>query len=481
MKLKELLKGITFEGIQYNAEKEILNVNFDSRKVTGSDLFVAQRGVHIDGHDFIESSVEKGATAVVCEVLPLVLKEDVSYIVCADASLALGIIASNFYGNPSHELKLVGVTGTNGKTTTATLLYRLIGKLGFKCGLLSTVSNFIGETEEPATHTTPDALAINSYLRRMVDEGCKYCFMEISSHSIAQERIAGLYFAGGIFSNITHDHLDYHKTFKNYIAAKQQFFTQLPSTAFALTNIDDKNGMIMVQNSKAKIVTYSCKTMADYHCQSIEKQMDGTLLMLDGNEVWTHFTGDFNMYNLLSVYGAARELGFSKFSLLNPISELRPVCGRFDTIMSKEGVLAVVDYAHTPDAVENVLKTINEVKTKDNLVITVVGAGGDRDKTKRPEMAACAARLSDRVILTSDNPRTENPIDILNDMLEGVKGCANVIVEADRAKAIHMALELAKKGDVVLIAGKGHENYQDIQGVKHHFDDKEVVQDYFKN
>lgn len=475
MILKELLEGVTYESRQLNLSENITAIQFDSRKIEEYGLFVAQRGVHIDGHHYIDKAIELGARAVVCEEYPENLTEGISYVKCVDSSEALGIIASNFYGRPSETLCLVGVTGTNGKTTTATLLYELMRLMNIKSGLLSTVCNYVDEICEPATHTTPDALAINRYLKRMVDAGCEYCFMEVSSHAIDQKRIAGLWFKGGIFTNITHDHLDYHKTFKAYIAAKQSFFTQLPATSFALTNIDDKNGIIMVQNSKAKVVTYSCKTMADYHGMSLEKHMDGTLLQLDDKEVWTHFTGDFNMYNLLAVYGTARELGFSKFKLLLPISQLRPVSGRFDTVMSSSGVLAVIDYAHTPDAVENVLRTINEVKAKDRRVITVVGAGGDRDKTKRPEMAQSAAELSDIVILTSDNPRSEDPNDIIEDMLVGVGSFQNVKVEVDRALAIEKALIMAEAGDVVLIAGKGHENYQEIKGVKHHFDDKEVV------
>lgn len=475
MILQELLEDISYEAQNLNLLIDIEDIQFDSRKIKKNNLFIAQKGVHIDGHTYINRAIELGAVAIICEQYPQELIKDICYIKCGDSSAALGIVASNFFGRPSNKLKLIGVTGTNGKTSTATLLYQLMLLLDKKSGLLSTVCNYVDTNCESATHTTPDAIAINHYLQRMVDAGCEYCFMEVSSHAIDQKRISGLHFKGGVFTNITHDHLDYHKTFKSYIAAKQQFFTHLGEDAFALTNIDDKNGMIMVQNSKAAIYTYSCKTMADYHCKSIEKHMDGTLLLLDDKEVWTHFTGDFNMYNLLAVYGTARLLGFSKYQLLLPISKLRPVAGRFDTVMSSEGVLAVIDYAHTPDAVENVLRTINEIKEIGKRVITVVGAGGDRDKTKRPEMARSASNLSDIVILTSDNPRSEEPQSILDDMLAGVIGESNIIVEVDRKEAIKHAVALANKGDVVLIAGKGHENYQEIKGVKYHFDDKEMI------
>lgn len=479
--LKELLSGVSIKEVHGDPGVCIENVHFDSRKIGLGDLFVAQRGVSADGHMFIEKALALGAVAVVCEELPQQLKEEMTYVVVADSSSALGIIASNYYGRPSQRLKLVGVTGTNGKTTTATLLYELVCLAGYKAGLLSTVCNYIGEEKIPSTHTTPDALAINAYLSRMVEAGCEYCFMEVSSHSIHQKRIAGLDFDGAIFSNITHDHLDYHKTFKAYIEAKKAFFDHLPSHAFALTNADDKNGLVMLQNTLAHKYTYSCRTMADFNAKVIEKRLDGTLLKLDGEEVWTKFTGDFNAYNILAVYATVCLLDFERGEVLKYVSMLVPVSGRFETLISSTGVMAVVDYAHTPDAIENVLSTIRGLVGKNNMVITVVGAGGDRDKTKRPEMAEAACRYSDRVILTSDNPRSEEPGDILRDMQAGVKeeDQGKVKVLADRKEAIYEAIRMASKGDIVLVAGKGHENYQEIKGIKHHFDDKEVVREIF--
>lgn len=420
-KLKELLNGVNVGKVYGDTDREIGHIHFDSRKIEPGDVFIAQRGVNADGHAFIDKALTRGAVAVVCEQLPENRPEEVTYIWTADTSEALGVMAGNYWDNPSRELKLVGVTGTNGKTTTATLLYELVRLAGEKAGLLSTVCNYIGEEKIPATHTTPDALSIQELLRRMVDAGCRYCFMEASSHAIHQKRIAGLDFDGAIFSNITHDHLDYHKTFKAYIEAKKAFFDRLPAHAFALTNADDKNGLVMLQNTRAHRYTYSCRTMADFTAKVLEKHLDGTLLRLDGEEVWTKFTGDFNAYNLLAVYAAARLLGFPKENVLEYVSLLVPVSGRFETLISTEGVMAVVDYAHTPDAVENVLSTICGLKGRDNQVITVVGAGGDRDKTKRPEMADAACRYSDHVILTSDNPRSEDPEQIIRDMLTGVK------------------------------------------------------------
>lgn len=480
-KLKELLQGVAYEEIHGNADIPVNAIHFDSRKVGKDDVFVAQRGVNIDGHAFIQKATEAGVTGVVCEELPAVLAEGVCYVKVADSSEALGKMVANFYGNPSRKMKLVGVTGTNGKTTTATLLYELVRLMGKKAGLLSTVCNYVDEEKYPSTHTTPDAVELNGYLKKMVEAGCEYCFMEVSSHSIHQKRIAGLDFDGAVFSNITHDHLDYHKTFKAYIEAKKAFFDGLKKEAFALTNADDKNGLVMLQNTAARRVIYSCRTLADFNAKVIEKHLDGTLLLLDGREVWTKFTGDFNAYNLLAVYSSACLLGLDKEEVLRCMSLLVPVSGRFETILSKEGVVAVVDYAHTPDAVENVLSTIKGLKGKDNVVITVVGAGGDRDKTKRPEMADAACRYSDRVILTSDNPRSEEPEAILADMRAGVKEeyKNKVLSITDRREAIRTALMLASKGDIVLIAGKGHENYQEIKGVKYHFDDKEVVNEVF--
>ena len=480
-KIKDLLVGVKIINAIGDLDIEIEKVHFDSRKIGAGDLFVAQRGVSTDGHIFITQVIEQGAVVIVCEELPSNLSEAVVYVVVGDTSFALGMIASNYYDNPSRSLKFVGITGTNGKTTTATLLYDLARLAGHKVGLLSTVCNYIGDEKIDATHTTPDAVAINQYMRRMVDVGCEFCFMEVSSHAISQKRIAGLDFDGGIFSNITHDHLDYHKTFRSYIEAKKGFFDYLPSHAFALTNMDDKNGMLMLQNTVARKYTYSCRSMADLNCKIIEKRLDGTLLKLDGVEVWTKFTGDFNAYNILAVYASACLLGLVKEDVLKHISMLTPVTGRFETIISKTGVMAVVDYAHTPDAVENVLSTIKGLLGKNNIVITVVGAGGDRDKTKRPEMANVACRYSDKIILTSDNPRSEEPEDIIRDMQAGVKDEYRDKVESvtDRKEAIQKALLMAKQGDIVLVAGKGHENYQEIKGVKYHFDDREVIRELF--
>ena len=481
MNLRELLKGITYKIVQGEVDVEIKSVHFDSRKVGDGDLFVAQKGVNADGHAYIDKAIAAGVVAIVCEKTPDELKEGVVYVETENSSEALGVIASNFYGNPSRKMKVVGVTGTNGKTTTATLLYEVVRLLGKKAGLLSTVCNYIGDEKVHSTHTTPDALEINDLMSKMVDAGCEYCFMEVSSHAVDQRRIGGLDFDGAIFSNITHDHLDYHKTFKAYIEAKKAFFDRLPQKAFALTNIDDKNGMVMLQNTKAHKYTYSCKRMADFNCKMLERHLDGTLLLLDGCEVWTRFVGEFNAYNLLAVYASARLLGFEKETLLPVMSMLIPVSGRFETILSKEGVMAIVDYAHTPDALENVLSTIDGLK-KDGTVITVVGAGGDRDRTKRPEMAEVACRLSDRVILTSDNPRSEDPTLIIKDMQAGVseEAADRVLAITDRKEAIRAALMLAKKGDIVLVAGKGHEDYQEIKGVKYHFDDKEIIKEIFK-
>lgn len=482
-KLKELLKGVCIKEVRGNIEIGIRKAEFDSRKIGQDDLFIAQRGVNADGHRYMDKAVTAGAVAVVCEELPAECTDGITYVITDDSSSALGIIAGNYYGHPSQKLKLVGVTGTNGKTTTATLLYELVRYAGYKAGLLSTVCNYIGEEKIPSTHTTPDALSLNELMSRMVEAGCKYCFMEASSHSIHQKRIAGLDFDGAIFSNITHDHLDYHKTFKAYIEAKKSFFDHLPPGAFALTNADDKNGLVMLQNTQARKYTYSCRTSADFNAKVVEKHLDGTLLRLDGEEVWTRFTGDFNAYNILAVYATACLLGFPKQDVLTWISQLVPVSGRFETLMSASGIMVVVDYAHTPDAIENVLSTITGLKGKNNLAITVVGAGGDRDKTKRPEMAEAACRYSDRVILTSDNPRSEEPEAIIRDMLAGVKAEYQEKVQSvsDRKEAIRMAIAMASKGDIVLVAGKGHENYQEVKGVKHHFDDKEVVRAIFSS
>lgn len=481
MKLNDLLEGVACEVVQGEPGIEVGTIHFDSRKVGQGDVFVAQRGANADGHAFIAKAVAAGVIAVVCEEVPEGLPEHVTVVKTTNSSEALGWMASAYYGHPSRQMKLAGVTGTNGKTTTATLLYEVARLLGKRAGLLSTVCNYVGDEKVHATHTTPDALEINSLMRRMVDAGCEYCFMEVSSHAADQRRISGLDFDGAIFSNITHDHLDYHKTFKAYIEAKKGFFDRLSAKAFALTNLDDKNGMIMLQNTKAHKYTYSCKRMADFNCKTLERHLDSMLLLLDGSEVWTKFTGDFNAYNLLAVYSTARLLGFEKEELLPVMSMLVPVSGRFETILSREGVMAIVDYAHTPDALENVLSTISGLK-KNGTIITVVGAGGDRDRTKRPEMAEVACQLSDRVVLTSDNPRSEEPAAIIEDMRAGVPEDAldRVLAITDRKEAIRTALMLAKPGDIVLVAGKGHEDYQEIKGVKHHFDDKEIIKEIFK-
>lgn len=479
--LRELLAEIRPVHVSGSLDKTIAKVHFDSRKVGKGDLFVAQRGVNMDGHTYMQQAAEAGAVAILCEALPEQGMPGVTYVQVEDSSDALGKIASAYYGYPSRKLRLVGVTGTNGKTTTATLLYELVRLAGAQASLLSTVCNYIGDRKITATHTTPDALTINALMAEMAEAGCEYCFMEVSSHAVHQKRIAGLDFDGAIFSNITHDHLDYHKTFKAYIEAKKAFFDNLSGTSFALTNADDKNGMVMLQNTKARKYSYSCRTMADFNARIVEKRLDSTLLKLDGEEVWTRFTGDFNAYNILAVYATALLLGFPKEEVLGYVSQLVPVSGRFETLISPEGVMVVVDYAHTPDALENVLSTIQGLKGKTTQVVTVCGAGGDRDKTKRPEMAEMACRYSDRVILTSDNPRSEDPEEILRDMQVGVKPewQDKVTVITDRKQAIEAALTKATPGDIVLVAGKGHENYQEIKGVKYHFDDKEVVCDFY--
>ncbi len=479
------LKNILPKSLKFDAigalDVEVAGLTFDSRTVDHGFCFFAIKGTQVDGHQFISTAVDKGASVIVCEQMPVETSPKTTYIKVTDASYALGLMASAFYGNPSEKLRLVGVTGTNGKTTTATLLYKMTGLLGHKSGLLSTVVNYIGDTEIPATHTTPDQIQLNALLSRMVAEGCEYCFMEVSSHSVVQNRIAGLKFCGGIFTNITHDHLDYHKTFDEYIKAKKRFFDNLPTDAFAITNIDDRNGMVMLQNTKAKVVTYSLRSMADMRCRIVESHFDGTLLNLDGVEVWTRLIGEFNAYNLLAIYSTLINLGFDKGDVLTKLSEVTAVSGRFEYVKSNSGIVAVVDYAHTPDALVNVIETIKKIKGDDQRLITVVGAGGNRDKTKRPVMAKVSAEMSDMVILTSDNPRFEEPEDILNDMKAGVDITLTrkVITIVDRKEAIRTACLMAKKGDIVLVAGKGHENYQEIKGVKHHFDDKEVVGEIF--
>jgi UDP-N-acetylmuramoyl-L-alanyl-D-glutamate--2,6-diaminopimelate ligase len=479
--LKEMIDYNDLLKIQGSQDPEVAGLAFDSRKVEPGFVFFAISGTHNDGHQYIDVAVSKGAVAIVCEVLPVLISEGITYLQVKNSSEALGKMASNFYGQPSQKLKLVGITGTNGKTTTVTLLYRLVLSLGYKAGLISTISYRINSEELPASHTTPDQLQLNQLMKKMVDEGCEYCFMEVSSHAIDQNRIAGLDFDGAIFSNITHDHLDYHKTFDAYIKAKKQFFDGLKPQAFAISNVDDKNGMVMFQNTKAKKITYSLRGMADHKCKILESHFDGTLLLIDEQEVWTHFVGRFNAYNLLAVYSAALALGFEKEDILKALSNMQPVDGRFEVIRSIEGTYAIVDYAHTPDALKNVLTTIDEIRSGKVQLICVVGAGGDRDKTKRPEMAAIACKISDKVILTSDNPRTEDPLQILKDMEAGIdnKSKNKVLTIADRREAIKTAAMLALPGDIILIAGKGHEPYQDIMGVKYHFDDREEVKKIF--
>ena len=484
MILSELLKYVNPSCIIGDDHIDITGVNIDSRKIKKGHLFVAIKGTQTDGHQFIPKALELGASAILCEDLPEERKEGVTYVQVASTEDAVGPVATVFYGEPSLKLKLVGVTGTNGKTTIATLLYNMFRKFGHRCGLLSTVCNYIEEEAIPADHTTPDPIELNHLLSRMVEAGCEYAFMECSSHAIAQKRIGGLTFAGGIFTNLTRDHLDYHKTFENYRDAKKAFFDGLSKDAFAITNADDKNGNVMVQNCKAEIKTYSIRSMADFRARIIECHFEGMYLEIDGREVGVQFIGKFNVSNLLAVYGAAVMLGKKPEDILVILSTLKSVAGRLEPIRSKEGVTAIVDYAHTPDALENVLNAIHEVlEGKSGQVITVCGAGGNRDKGKRPLMAQEAAKQSDRVIITSDNPRFEEPQDIINDMLEGLNAQQRkkTISITDRKEAIRTACMMAQKGDVILIAGKGHEDYQEVKGVKHHFDDREVVREIFES
>ncbi len=475
MRLLDVLRGIDFVG-EVGNEVEIENVRFDSRAVQRGDVFVATRGTVVDGHSFIGKVIEQGATAVVCETLPEAMPENVIFIQVKNSAEALGVMAANFYGNPSHDLTLVGVTGTNGKTTIATLLYQLFRRFGYKVGLLSTVCNYVDDEAVEATHTTPNPLELNALLARMVDAGCEYAFMECSSHAIDQRRIAGLRFRGGIFTNLTRDHMDYHQTVENYLKAKKRFFDDLPATAFALTNADDRNGAVMLQNCAATKKTYSIRSMADFKTRVLESSFEGMLLEMNGREVSLPFVGRFNASNLTAVFGAAVLLGFAEDDVLCQLSALTVVSGRFETITSR-GVTAIVDYAHTPDALENVLNTINDIRMGNGNLITVVGCGGNRDKGKRPMMAKIAKANSTQVILTSDNPRHEDPQAILDDMLAGLTADERIstLVIADRRAAIQTACVLAKRGDVILVAGKGHENYQIIGDVKHHFDDREEV------
>lgn len=481
MILDDLLQGIVLLKTVGSTDMQIENIQFDSRKVEAGSLFVATKGTAADGHQYITTAIEKGAVAVVCEDLPADQTPNVTYIKVENSSDALGKMASAWYGFPSSKMTLVGVTGTNGKTTIATLLYQLFRKLGHKSGLLSTVCNYVNEVAVEATHTTPDALALNELLAQMVDAGCEYAFMEVSSHSVDQRRIAGLQFDGGVFTNITRDHIDYHLTFENYLKAKKQFFDELSSEAFALTNADDKNGLVMLQNSKAKKYTYSLRSMADFKTRILEHGFEGMLLDMNDREVNVSFIGKFNASNLSAVFGTAVLLGQDELEVLRIISSLNSVSGRFETLHSPAGFTAIVDYAHTPDALTNVIDTINQILQGNGRLITVVGCGGNRDKGKRPMMAREAVNGSWKAILTSDNPRFEEPQDILNDMLAGldVVDKAKSLTIVDRREAIRTACALAQPGDVVLVAGKGHEDYQIIQGVKHHFDDKEVVRECF--
>jgi UDP-N-acetylmuramoyl-L-alanyl-D-glutamate--2,6-diaminopimelate ligase len=483
MRLSQLIINLNHLGITGETSKDVKGVNIDSRKVGQDHLFIAVRGTQADGHNFIGKAIEAGASVIVCEDLPADINPEVTYIKVENSESVVGHIATAFYGNPTLRMQLVGVTGTNGKTTIATVLYNMFRKMGYKAGLISTVVNYIDGEAIPTEHTTPDPITLNELLGRMADAGCEYAFMEVSSHSVVQNRIGGLKFAGGIFTNITRDHLDYHKTFENYLKAKKQFFDNLPEDAFAITNADDKNGMVMVQNTKARIKTYSVRSMADFRAKIIECHFEGMYLDIDGREVGVQFIGKFNVSNLLAVYGAACMLSKDPHEVLVAMSAMTPVSGRFEALRSPEGYTAIVDYAHTPDALENVLNAIHDVLDGKGDVITVCGAGGNRDKGKRPLMAQEAAKQSDKVIITSDNPRFEEPQDIINDMLAGLDTTQmkKVIAIADRREAIKTACMLAKKNDVILIAGKGHEDYQEIKGVKHHFDDKEEVQKAFGN
>lgn len=482
MKLSKLLTNVKPIACKGDVDIEIKGVNIDSRKIENGHLFIAMKGTQVDGHKFISKAIELGAVAILLEDMPEVLDDKVTYIQVASTEEDAGKVATMFYGDPSHKLKLVGVTGTNGKTTIATLLYRMFREFGYKVGLLSTVCNYINDEEYPASHTTPDPIELNCLLAKMVDEGCEYAFMECSSHAIHQHRIGGLDFVGGIFTNLTRDHLDYHKTFENYRNAKKMFFDGLSKNAFAITNADDKNGMIMVQNTKATVKTYSIKRMADFRAKILECHFEGMYLEIDGKEVGVQFIGKFNVSNLLAVYGASIMLGKKPEEILIAMSTLKSVNGRLEPIQSPEGFTAVVDYAHTPDALENVLNAIHDVLDgKGGHVITVCGAGGHRDKGKRPLMAQEAVKQSDTVILTSDNPRDEEPQAIIDDMLAGLDTTQRkkVLTIVDRKEAIRTAAMMAKKGDVILVAGKGHENYQEINGVKHHFDDHEVIREIF--
>jgi len=481
--LQDILYKSGMTEVHGSLDKNVNSINFDSRQVDNGDIFVAVKGFVSDGHFFIEKAIDLGATTIVCEDLPTKLNGRVTYVVVPDSSFALAVLASNYYDNPSKEINLVGITGTNGKTTTCTLLHDLFTDLGYSAGLLSTVVNKIDSTEIPSTHTTPNPMALNELLRKMVNAGCEYCFMEVSSHAIHQNRIAGLDFNVAGFTNITHDHLDYHNTFKEYINAKKKFFDDLSKEAVIITNSDDKNGLVMTQNSRATIKTFALKSMADYKVKVVENSFSGLVLSFNNQEVYTSLIGGFNAYNLNLVYAIASELGLDTMEVLTSISKLKSVDGRFQHFKSDKNIVVIVDYAHTPDALKNVLGTIDDVRTKNETVITVVGCGGDRDKTKRPVMAEISAKNSDKTILTSDNPRTENPDEIIKDMQAGIPAerSARVMSITDRAEAIKVACALAVEGDIILIAGKGHEKYQDVNGVKAPFDDYKIVEQSLKN
>ena len=482
VQLKDILYKATINAVVGNTGIKVNAIAFDSRKIESKDVFVAIKGTAVDGHDYIDLAIEKGATAIVCEQLPLNFVDNITYVEVDNASRALAFMASNYYQNPSENLKLIGITGTNGKTTVATLLYQLFKKAGFKVGLLSTVRIMVDNKEYKATHTTPDSLSINYYLNEMNLEGVEYCFMEVSSHGIHQNRTEGLHFEGGIFTNLTHDHLDYHKTFAEYRDVKKSFFDKLPKQAFALVNIDDKNGLVMLQNTKARKLTYALKTYSDYKAQILENQFCGLLLKINDNEVWTRLIGSFNAYNLLAIYATADFLGLEKVENLRLLSELESVAGRFQYLISDENITAIVDYAHTPDALKNVLETINSIRTNNEELITVVGCGGDRDTTKRPKMGHIASALSTKVIFTSDNPRSEVPESIIEDIEKGVEpqNFKKIVSIIDRKQAIKTACQMAQPNDIILIAGKGHETYQEIKGQRFDFDDYKIVQEFLK-
>ena len=480
--LKDILYKVAIEVVKGSTEMTIHKIEFDSRKIQENDVFVAIRGTLSNGHDFIATAINLGAVAIVCDTLPEEIVTGITYIQVKDTNAALAFLAANFYGNPSQHLKLVGITGTNGKTTVASLLYQLFKNAGYKVGLLSTVKILVNDIEYKATHTTPDSLTINFYLAEMNVQQVEFCFMEVSSHGIHQKRTEALNFVGGVFTNLSHDHLDYHPTFADYRDVKKSFFDHLPKTAFALTNVDDKNGSVMLQNSQARKLTYALKTYADYKAQILENQLSGLLLKVNENEVWVRLIGTFNAYNLLAIYGTAVELGLDNFEVLRLLSDLESVSGRFQFIVSNKKITAIVDYAHTPDALENVLKTINDIRTKNEQLITVIGCGGDRDTAKRPVMANIASTLSDKVIITSDNPRTENPQDIITQMEFGVEpqNYKKTLSIEDRKQAIKTACQLATANDIILIAGKGHETYQEIKGVRYDFDDMKIVKEFLE-